>query len=54
MRMNSKNNYQWILVLKEIEQIWCNGDIDAYMRKIAECNNVVIVLTNEYVHFFYK
>jgi len=37
-------------VKRDRTQLGCNDDIDAYMRKIAECDNVVIVLTNGYVH----
>lgn len=36
-------------VKRDKSQLNCNDDIDAFMRKIAECDNVVIVLTKGYL-----
>lgn len=36
-------------VKRDKSQLGCNDDIDLFMRKIAECDNVVIVLTKEYL-----
>ena len=37
-------------VKRDKSQLGCNDDLDLFMRKIAECDNVVIVLTKGYLY----
>ena len=39
-------------IKRDKSSLGCNDDLEKYMRKIAECDNVVLIVTKGYLHSF--